>query len=87
MAPVTLIMSEIMSRASRDLTGWRIGITHDIPKQYEHWGKPVSFCSWEADSLETAQELESFFINLGMKGGTDGDLSTGKQTHVYICKV
>jgi len=43
-----------------------------------------SWAYWEAESLSDALEIESHFINGGMKGGTDGILSPSKPIYVYI---
>jgi hypothetical protein len=43
-----------------------------------HWA------AWEADSLSDAQDIEKYFINKGMKGGTGGNLDSRYKTYVYI---
>ncbi len=67
---------------------WRIGLTHDIAERKRQWkdeGQDVSHWSdWEADSLSDAQDIESFFIRKGMKGGTGGDLSPRRPVFVYV---
>ena len=40
--------------------------------------------NWTADSLSDAQDIESYFIDKGMKGGTGGDLSSYRAVYVYI---
>jgi hypothetical protein len=67
---------------------WRIGLTHDWAKRKKEWkddGKTVdSWSCWEADSLDDAQNLEAYFIALGMKGGTGGNLSSRQTVYVYV---
>ncbi len=88
MANMQSIIAGIIQRvnASREpnVRTWRIGITHDVNKRFEEWGKPQHFLYWQADSLSVAQAVESHFINHGMQGGTGGDMSPWKNTFVYI---
>jgi hypothetical protein len=68
---------------------WRIGLTHDLAERKAYWsmtkGQNVSYWSaWTADSLKDAQDIESYFINKGMQGGTGGDLSPQKTPYVYV---
>ncbi len=67
---------------------WRIGLTHDLAERTEYWrkqGQSVTYMSsWTADSLSDAQDIESAFINRGMKGGTGGNLSPNKTVYVYV---
>lgn len=88
MATKEKIKSEIESKV-KTYSYWRIGLTHgpterknywkDTEKQnVDHWNQ------WTADSLKDAQDIESHFIEKGMKGGTGGDLSSHKTIYVYI---
>jgi hypothetical protein len=43
-----------------------------------HWA------AWEADSLSDAQDIEKYFINKGMKGGTGGNLDSRYKTYIFI---
>jgi hypothetical protein len=68
---------------------WRIGLTHDLVERKAYWrdteNENVKYWSdWTADSLSNAQDIESHFINKGMKGGTGGDLSARRTTYVYV---
>ncbi len=68
---------------------WRIGLTHDPAERKHHWTETekqstASWSQWQADSLSDAQDIESYFITLGMKGGTGGDLSAWRTTYVYV---
>jgi hypothetical protein len=67
---------------------WRIGLTHDWIQRKKEWkeeGQIVDYWScWAADSLWDAQDLESHFINNGMKGGVGGNLSYSKTVYVYV---
>jgi len=40
--------------------------------------------AWKADSLSDAQDIEAYFIDRGMDGGTGGNLSATKTVYVYI---
>ena len=39
---------------------------------------------WQADSLADAQDVESYFINKGMTGGTGGNLDSRRTVYVYV---
>ena len=84
------IMTEINSKVLKTQYGfWRIGLTHDLAERKKYWSKTeyqstTSWKDWQADSLSDAQDIESYFINKGMKGGTGGDLSPNKAIYVYV---
>lgn len=66
---------------------YRIGLTHDLATRKAEWAKTESvayWANWTADSLSDAQDIESLFINKGMKGGTGGNLSSNKTVYVYV---
>ncbi len=68
---------------------WRIGLTHDLMERKKYWRDTENqnteyWSNWAADSLSDAQDIESHFINKGMKGGTGGDLSARKTVYVYV---
>lgn len=74
--------------AKDSFSAWYIGLTHDpATRKQEHVneGKTTTYWKqWQADSLSDAQDIESYFIKKGMKGGTGGDLSSRKTVYVYI---
>lgn len=67
---------------------WHIGLTHDPDtRKQEHMteGKTTAYWKqWEADSLSEAQDIESYFINKGMREGAEGDLNSREPVYVYI---
>jgi hypothetical protein len=68
---------------------WRIGLTHDLAERKKYWSETekqdiTHWSDWQADSLSDAQDIESYFINKGMKGGVGGDLSPHKTVYVYV---
>lgn len=64
---------------------WRIGLTHAPEERRKEHGFPQSWLYWKTDSLTEAQEIERFFIHeMGMKGGTGGNLTPLYVTYVYI---
>ena len=88
MASKLTIMAAINAKVTRHAL-WRIGLTHDLAERKSHWrdaeGQDVSsWTTWTADSLSEAQEVESHYINKGMKGGTGDNLSAHKTVYVYI---
>ena len=60
---------------------WTIGVT-DSPftRRVQH-GTPNHWHDWNADSEQTARNIEADFIRRGMKGGTGGP---GRADFVYI---
>ena len=81
------IIDEIEGKISKYLL-WHIGQTHyPDSRKYEHMkeGKTITYWKhWETDSLSDAQDIESYFINKGMKEGTGGDLHSRETVYVYI---
>ncbi len=89
MAIKTSIIMAIESRASSHYGLWRIGLTHDLAERKHYWKDTedlsVDYWSdWTADSLSDAQDIESHFINKGMKGGSGGNLSASKTVYLYV---
>ena len=62
-------------------SAWTIGVT-DSPflRRVQH-GTPSQWHDWNADSEQTARNIEAEFIRKGMKGGTGGP---GRADYVYI---
>ena len=70
-------------RESMNYSYWRIGLTHDIAERKAHWKviekKNIDHWSdWQADNLSDAQDIESYFINKGMKQFNACTWITGK---------
>ncbi|HEY2468540.1 MAG TPA: hypothetical protein VGI45_11985 [Terracidiphilus sp.] len=86
MASKSIIMAAINAKVSTP-SYYRIGLTHDIPERKAYWATQESvtyWVNWTADSLSDAQDIESHFINKGMKGGVGGNLSSSKTVYVYV---
>jgi hypothetical protein len=64
---------------------WTVGITDDPARrkrEHEDEGKSCTYWShWKADTETIARDIESYFINKGMKGGTGGG---EHPTYVYV---
>jgi hypothetical protein len=80
--------SEIVQAIEQSVTDyklWTIGITDDpVRRKAEHESKGENtkyWKEWEADSEAIARNVESYFLNKGMKGGTGGG---EHPTYVYI---
>ncbi len=90
MTAKVVIVSAITLKVSRTPHRyWRIGLTQDLTERKKYWSETKKedvkhWSDWQADSLSDAQEIESYFINKGMQGGTGGDLSTQSTTYVYV---
>lgn len=85
------IINAIIARVGTSgFSSWRIGITQDLAGRKKYWKETEKqdiqyWTNWTADSLTDAQDIESYFIKKGMKGGTGGGgLVAGATTHVYI---
>jgi hypothetical protein len=68
---------------------WRIGITHDLFERKKYWGETEKqdvrrWTDWRADSLSDAQDIEAYFIELGMTGGVGGKMTPDKIAYIYI---
>ena len=63
---------------------WTIGITTRPNSRKKEHDNPKHWHVWEANSLTAAQNTESHFIDLGMKGGTGGDVDDKYTMYVYI---
>jgi hypothetical protein len=87
----TAIKKRVDNSKTVDYSLWTIGITTDPDERKDNHNDPKHWQQWEADSLEIAQEVETYFINDypekksdRMKGGTGGDMSARKTAYVYI---
>ena len=75
MATKVSIISAINTKVgTTSYSAWRIGLTHDPAERRQYWTETQSqstgsWSQWLADSLSDAQELESYFIQKGMRVG------------------
>jgi hypothetical protein len=60
---------------------WTIGVTDDPDRRREEHDNPDIWYHWNADSEQVARNVEAYFIDKGMKGGTGGG---GGADYVYI---
>jgi len=85
MVSKSTIMSEIESRVQSAKTKkysiWTIGVTDDPQTRKQKHDDPKYWMQWNADSEQDARDIESHFIDKGMKGGTGGG---GSADWVYI---
>jgi hypothetical protein len=81
-----LIDAIVKKRGRKSHGVWTIGITNDPKrrkKEHENDGKDITnWKDWLADSSKTAREVESYFVEKGMKGGTREPVET--PTYVYV---
>lgn len=79
------IVWSVMVEGNGDYRGWRIGVTNNLIRQHAEWGQPVRFRSWQADSLQDARDIESYFVRFkGMKRSGAGEMDQGRDAYVYI---
>ena len=89
MTKASIISAIEVRRGTIGYSAWRIGLTHDPGERKQYWKETENqsvtlWSQWQTDSLSDAHDIESHFINKGMKGGTGGDLSPYKTTYVYV---
>ncbi len=80
MASEAEIKKAIENKVS-NYSAWTIGVTDDPARRKEEHGNPNPWHQWNADSEEAARNLESYFLDKGMKGGSGGK---GSADYVYI---
>lgn len=72
-------------KGSTEYSIWTIGITNDPDRrkgEHESDGKNVTYWKhWKADSEKIAREVETYFLDKGMKGGGGGG---NTPTWVYV---
>lgn len=60
---------------------WTIGVTDDPATRKVQHGNPSDWYQWDADTEQIARNVEAYFLDKGMKGGTGGG---GRADYVYI---
>jgi len=87
----TAIKNRVENSKGSNFSDWTIGITTDLAGRKEQHDNPKYWQYWEADSLQVARDVETYFLNdypeqasKRMKGGTGGDMSAYKTAYVYI---
>ncbi len=60
---------------------WTIGVTDNPDRRRREHGNPSVWYQWDADSQQAARNVEAYFLDKGMKGGTGG---VGRADYVYI---
>ncbi len=86
-AKSTIVSAIVLKIGTTKPSIWRIGLTHDLAERKKSWNDKESIShwkDWQADTLSDAQDIESHFIDKGMKGGAGGDLSPHKSVYVYV---
>jgi len=89
MASKQSIVAAINAKVGTSFSIYRIGLTHDLAERKAYWKDTEKqnvdyWANWTADSLSDAQDIESHFINKGMKGGVGGNLVSYKTVYVYV---
>ena len=81
MVSESTIKANIEKRVAGNYSIWTIGVTDDLERRRIEHGNPSFWYHWDADFEQVARNVESYFLDKGMKGGTSG---LGKADHVYI---
>lgn len=79
------IIAAIITKVGSNYSIWTIGVTDDpeIRKsQHSSDGENVNFWSqWKTDSEKIGRDVEQYFLDRGMKGGSGGG---GRAGYVYV---
>ena len=79
------IISEIEAKVESAKTVryslWTIGVTDDPLDRKSQHGDPKHWRQWTTDSEQDGRDIEEYFLNKGMNGGTGGG---GTADYVYI---
>lgn len=82
---IAAIDNRVMSAKNKNYAIWIIGVTDDPntrKDQHKSDDENVDYWQhWNADSEKDARDIEAYFIQKGMKGGTGGG---GNANYVYI---
>lgn len=82
---INAIEQRVNFARKKDYSIWIIGITdnpEERKEQHKNEGKDVQFwLEWKAESETDARDIEKYFLNKGMNGGTGGGI---KPIFVYI---
>lgn len=80
---------ELKVGPSMSYSSWRIGLAHDPAERKKYWRFTMAqgvdrWSEWQANSLAEAEDIALRFVDKGMQGGPDGNLSRYKPVYVYI---
>ena len=85
MASESAIKAAIGERVSSAQTEkyslWTVGVTDAPSRRKTEHGTPKHWMQWKADSETAARNVEKYFLDKGMKGGSGGG---GTADYVYI---
>jgi len=62
-------------------SAWTVGVTDNPGRRRAEHGDPNAWHCWDADSETVARNVENYFLDKGMKGGSGGQ---GRADYVYI---
>ena len=69
---ITEIEELVKSQTEGDYSKWRIGRANEPEDSKNQHGNPDSWRDWDADSIEVANEVESYFLDKGMRQEGEG---------------
>lgn len=76
---------KVVKASGRYYRFWTIGITQDPAARKEQHGNPRYWHEWLTGPLDSAREVEDYFINeKHMKGGPGGKLDEDEPSWIYI---
>ena len=80
MASESVIKAAIEGKVT-NYSVWTIGVTDDQTRRRSEHDNPSTWFQWDADTEQVARNVESYFVDKGMKGDTGG---RGSADYVYI---
>lgn len=79
------IINHMETSQPKNSGSWCIGLTCDLPASYEAWGQPAGLFFWDADTLDEAKAIESYFVHAkGMHPLSDGGIDADKPVRICI---
>ena len=78
---ITEIDDLVKSQTEGVYSKWRIGRANDAQDSKKQHGSPDSWLDWDADTVEDAVKVESFFVEKGMRQEGEG---YGDADFIYV---
>ena len=78
---VSEIETRVKSTKTENYSIWTIGVTENPSERKSQHEDPKYWKQWTTDSEQDGRNIEKYFLEKGMKGGTGGG---GTADYVYI---
>ena len=80
MASESVIKAAIEEKVTH-YSAWTIGVTDDLIRRRNEHNNPSTWFQWDADTEQADRNVETYFLDKGMKGAPGGG---GRADYVYI---